>query len=465
MGTFSIQRNAQPLTSSTFTFSVANTQSTVRFFLYFHTYTGNVQVDWGDGVTNTSATINSYQHTYASPYTGNISVTIDAEYSEYKSFEDGNNVNSVNMICNFDISILSVLTNLDTVNFYSSIITGDISVFPSNMSRIFITGNNTVYGNIASLSSTIPHITISGNNTVSGDLTNALTDCVSLTIGGVNTVTGNIANFTALDLLSLYGNNTVSGNLEDLPNTARDIRIAGANIVGGNIENVTFTNFQYLVLEGNNTLTGSMTSATLPSNTITVKGNNTLSGDISLLSLPSFSINVEGNNTLSGEMGDIVTLTGCTITIKGNNTITTNFSALEKLATVDLGGNSSAGGDIGLIDTTTLATQLGVSVLLPNYTCIAGNPLSYTSRLWNTGGLTGFYFRLTISDPTSGNALSASELDQFLIDLNNSDFIKQSGSSRSRLVLTGAGWSRTTTSDVAVNALSTAGMILTIPSS
>ena len=476
MATFTINSDALITTPITFTFPVANTSNSARFTLGVNGVT-QYDIDWGDGTVDTiTNTFGVHSHTYASPYTGDISVTFLGTLDDIVSFGDGTNNSSSNAEFNFPLSFLGQLNNLETFNAYSSPMTGDVGDLPPNLTRLLVQGStNTITGDLTMVNPLIEQIFIYGNNTVSGDLTGQFSALTLLQVLGNNTLTGTLDAMTSLGQLFITGSNTIGGLIQNVSNTITDFRLQGNNVIGGDYSLANFPNLLIFIVDGINTMTGdiSLPSVTMASNNFQVRGNNTFSGILENIPIPSSSIIVTGANTITGNLNNINDTNGnlnlASISIIGNNTVVGNFTGLQKVTNVDLGVNLGMQGDIGLMDLTTLAPQIGspqIGVVLPNLTASVNGPLTYTTKDWSvTDPTQNIFFRLNLNAASNpGDVLTPTELDQLIIDLDNSSFKRElspGSPTTSRLQLSG-GFSRTTASDAAFNQLVADGMFMSI---
>jgi hypothetical protein len=182
-------------------------------------------VEWGDGTSAVCASGATVSRTYATAYTGYVTVSARSLSTRTTRFDSSSNGWSFNL-----------------------------AALPRSVTYVFIGGSNTVTGNLFSIpSATI--VLIQGNNTVTGNLSSIL-NATYVVITGNNTVTGNLFSIPSATTVIIQGNNTVTGNLSGIPNATN------------------------VIIQGNNTVTfsGSWTSATMRQ--VYVRGAGNIPADV-----------------------------------------------------------------------------------------------------------------------------------------------------------------------------------------
>lgn len=183
----------------------------------------------------------------------------------------------------------------------------------------------------------------------------------------------------------------------------------------------------YMNFRGKNTLFGSV--AALTSLTyMRAEGSNTISGDISALTSLT-SIRFFGSNTLSGSVAALTSLTSLYVT--GSNTLSGSIAALTSLTYLQVRGTNTISGDMNPVVN-------GIT-----YFYISGNNHMDTYTAGATWSIAG----TCLINPYTGYGYSSTEIDNILIDLNNSGVIN------STITLQGSSAARTSASDAAVNNL------------
>lgn len=338
-------------------------------------------INWNEG-SNVEAT-STVQETfsYGDPYSGNVYLWFD-EYSHVSDITlYGESINSQ---WDFDISVLSQLTQLQTFNMVSgNELTGNISTLPSTLNYFGVGGSNTISGNISSFGSNINTIIVLGSNTITGDISDTPISVEDIEIGGNNTLSGNIDSLhEGILTVDFSGNNTISGTIDSLPSTITE-----------------------LFVTGNNTVSGDVTSLGGSIGSVFITGNNTISGDVgSLINNNLFRLRIAGNNTISGDVTAMSTSIMNYIELGGSNTVTgeiNGFNSYSNLSTVDIEGNNTIWGDVGDIPRD-----------IDNFVIINGATLSYTGT---TLSVPNDFISLRLNPLFGG--LSQFEVDNLLEDL------------------------------------------------
>jgi len=372
-----------------------------------------VTIEWGDGTSSSAIIKNTFpsptfSKSYGTPYTGVITVKAQ-DLTNITRFISGSKwAYTMTEIANFDG--LLILNNSSNT---TSTISGNISDLPNTLTNISLYGN-TITGNI----NTKPNIQtflIQGNNTLSGDI-GLMPNTTYFEFSGQNTITGDIGLVNvATTSLNIHGQNTVFGDIVNMPTSVSTLRLSGLNTVTGNINsfNPDAGNMSINV-SGQNTIFGDVTTILPTINAFNIGGLNTLTGNLGNMP-PSFGfMDLSGpSHNISGTLTNIdyqLTLNGGIGTITGP---VDNYQAPNK---IDVNGSHSGItlSDFGLIDKTQGKIDFGFQAA-----GFAGD-LTYTAGLWNLGATN----KIRISWNSTGNGMSPAEKDQFLIDLNNSNFDK-----------------------------------------
>jgi len=171
--------------------------------------------------------------------------------------------------------------------------TKDLSVIPTSVIKFRILGLNTISGSLQDIShwSTIQEFSIGGvqnapslnaTSYITGTLNN-ITFSASLKIFqvtyGVNTISGQLSTTTTSptrfqlpagietfelrgesNLSAAYGN-TLIANIGDFPTGLTTLNVGGLNTVTGNLNTYSSTSMRTFVIDGNNTISGSVSSA------------------------------------------------------------------------------------------------------------------------------------------------------------------------------------------------------------
>jgi hypothetical protein len=325
-------------------------------------------------------------------------------------------------------------------------IDGDLVDLPSTILELNIMGQNTVTGDLADLPTSINIFQLTGSNTVYGDIADIPSSLDSIYLIGNNVVTGDIANFkSSLTSIELHGSNTVYGDIADVLDTVTNFTIDGDNTIEGSIVNVPSSIVTFRVY-GNNTLTGGFTGLPSSLRTFYVFGSNTINGDVADITAGVTTFSVSGGNTINGNVTDI-TDTITSFVVAGNNTLTGTLANLpSSIVTFSVSGSNTISGDIATIPSTCRYLKVEGSNTID----------SYTGRTWT---LDGYSMYLA---PVSPGGLSAAEVDQLLIDLD--DDCAFTNVTYHHISLTGTNAAPTATSLTARNSLIAKGVTLTLNS-
>jgi hypothetical protein len=370
-----------------------------------------------------------------------------------------------------------------------------------NLVEISIGGSNSLTGNLSSLSrgtvsasSSITKLSISGNNTIAGTLSyiNYLPSLEEISIAGSNTISGTLSTSTILEQFSIQGNNTISGDIISLSSstslqlfrlwgatsqsTTGDIQYLptsliryenrggnttygdiqylpssltyyenrGSNTTSGNIISLSGTSMSYYYNSGSNSVTGDIQYLPNTMRQFYSYGNSTISGDI--ISLSASSIQVFQTGVNSTIVGDIKHLPSNLANFVVNNGMITgsvsNLPASLQSFTIQTGSHSLSG------DINFLPANTNLFSIRNNY-----QKLDYTGgRTWAPQMINVY-----IQAPSTIFGLTSSEVDNLLIDLNNTTW--NPTGPRIELINNGP---RTSTSDSAVFGLTSKGVVISI---
>ncbi len=261
-----------------------------------------ITINWGDGnfssnLAGTSELV-AY-HTYLTPYTGDIIISLDTNLSNVSDFHFQSN-DQLSMDT-FEIAKLTQLSQItiDTVTgliselptsliifssglYSSTTISGDLSELPPNMAKFILVGQSSltnITGDISDIPLSMEEFRVRGGNAITGDL-----------IG--------ISTNTSLEWLDVLGTNTISGDINNLPVNLTNINISGSNTVSGDISNLPITTVD-ITISGFSTITGDISTLPVTLTDIVFLGNNTVFGNIFNLPLLSTRIFIIGLNTIS----------------------------------------------------------------------------------------------------------------------------------------------------------------------
>ena len=219
---------------------------------------GTYTVDWGDGSpidTVASSTTVSATHTYASAYTGDVTVK-------------------------FSCGRITGLRNT------AGGLSGSVADLPAGLTILNVTGSNTLSGSVADLSTGLTHLIVTGSNTLSGSVADLPAGLTYLNVQGSNTLSGSVADLPAgLTYMIVAGSNTLSATpVPTFAASMRLIKIHGLakpaafvdNVLAGAANVATWTAEKLVDLRGANaapTAAGLASKATIESKGATVQVN------------------------------------------------------------------------------------------------------------------------------------------------------------------------------------------------
>ncbi len=257
-----------------------------------------------------------------------------------------------------------------------------------------------------------------------------------------------ILNFPrVLQRFSCQGNNTLKGNIAHLPSTLTDMFLNGSHTLSGALSSLKSVVTLFTVTSSTScTITGSI--ADLPANMVTFAlspfGPSPVTGDLSDIKASCTSFSCGGTSALTGNLSSLrsgITMFMCS---GSSNTITGNLSSLPStLQYVWILGNNTVTGDLASMPANVVGILLGNTTRVSDYT---------SGKNWSDA-LNSFVF-----NGATGYALSASEVDSLIIDLDATS--PWAGSART-LTLQGSHAARTSASNAAVSSLQSKGVTVT----
>ena len=276
-------------------------------------------------------------------------------------------------------------------------------------------GYNAIFGSIDTLSSLI-YLSLNDNTLISGDVSNINTAITVLNVTGANSLTGDVSQLVNLtNLVNHSEYSSLYGDITDLIHLTQLYTICPNTAFSGDCSGLTAMTFMELrgsaIDSDKCTITGSISGMTNLFNYWCTGVDNTMGGDISGLVHMTHFYNKSAGTSFSG-----------------------TIDALTSLVTMTIGGLSTVGGNLGAVADRSTVTSIVFNVC---------RIIDYTAGVtW--GIISGGNF---IINPSTGYGLSATEVDNILIDLNNN--------TRSGIIITlqGANTARTSASDAAVTAL------------
>lgn len=430
-----------PIPPETITFNATSLDvGSIR--LGFSSIPTSATIDWGDSTTTTISTnlATTYNHTYASPYTGNIVVSY---YGTVTYVGSGGSLSPANgSSLQLNTSELTTKTGLTILDMSSG---GGLTGTLSNLSGLVnLTQFNIKY------------------DLTGGDLSNLPSSIILLNDGsqGLTTMSGNLSSlssFTGLTNLSVYGTNTITGNISNLPQSLQSVVIIGNNTISGDIVNLSQTNLLSIFVYGNNTITGDISDIPSTVTNLIIDGQNTLYGDVANIPYNVNSIeiiNETSGGNLTGYLDNLPRPGYSSVLLRSNNnTLSATTAGLKVIsgATLHVNVNGNLSGNLSNLP----------SYDFPNSMFYIDNSngttsISYTSGVYPWGSVSTNYIQIR----TNTN-LSSTELDNLIIDIDSfgGGVTWISGSNPKTLRLYGV---RTASSDAAVLSLQGKGVTVTI---
>ena len=138
-----------------------------------------------------------------------------------------------------------------TSHTYSSSYTGAVRIYVNDANAIteFWSSANHYSFNIATINASVTKISLTGNNTVSGSIA-GLTSLTYLKVQGSTTISGSVAGLTGLTVLYVTGSNTLAWDINDTPAGVYYLRIIGLNQIATYTAGHTWlaTTMQYVLI-------------------------------------------------------------------------------------------------------------------------------------------------------------------------------------------------------------------------
>ena len=369
----------------------------------------------------------------------------------FPAYITGTELNKLTGLITLNISNVVFISNAITINFARTL--SSINVLWADVS-----------GSIEFLPNAIPLVktgvvSILNLNTLSGDIARMPPSYYVISIGGSNTISGDIKDIQAhVASFAVLGNNTLTGDLADLPNSyssingvtnciLTSINIQGFNTITGNIREIDIERMRFLSITGeenpdNGNIGGNTISGTIDADLIDTRlwnvnlslfqilGKNTITGFLSSLTrcaaLTRISIDgklgTSAGNTIAGDLTDLPTISVRTnnnlnrLILAGNNTVTgdlLDISNFTVLRTIILTGRSLITGTLSDLPLSTYELTIDGE----------SNINTYPSRKEKANPMSRFAVK---PKTLTGNYLSVIELEQLIIDLDQTIFVSGS---------------------------------------
>jgi hypothetical protein len=156
------------------------------------------------------------------------------------------------------------------------IITGTLNAGNTTVSNINISGNEIISGTLTAGNTTLSNLTVNNNETVSGSLT--VNNGINGTI--LTSSQPNITSLGTLTGLSINGNETITGTLTARTTTLSSLTVTGNTLLASTSGSTVKTYHNTLddgsgnvVINANETITGTLTVPTINNNTLNINGN------------------------------------------------------------------------------------------------------------------------------------------------------------------------------------------------
>ncbi len=328
--------------------------------------------------------------------------------------------------------------NLETFN-HSGQIAFDLTGLPQSVRRFYIGGTgSSIAGNIADLPSQIQVAMLwDGNTLLTGNVSELPSTIKGFVKSANNKLYGNFIT-EGLEYVASYGASLVSGFISDWPTTLKSM-YQSSGLWYGDISDLP-SGMTNLSLSTGNYIGGNLRDLPAGMLTLSLSGKNTVYGD--LLNIPSSmqQFTLGGSNSVSGEI-PTMPLTMTSFTLLGNNTVTGNLQAFrERITQINIQGYNQLTGSLSDAPSGCLSLTVRGDNQISDYT--AGH--KFANTMW-----------MLDFNPALGYGLDSTEVDNVLIDANNSLW------SFNRLLrLQGGNAPRTSASDSAVSGLIAKGVTL-----
>jgi hypothetical protein len=359
-----------------------------------------ITVDWGDGGATTDYSMTGYEvamnHTYATSGTKTCTLTGDTDQ-----------LNKLSWFAPNIISLNDIPDNITYIFLQISTINGSINSLSTSLTTLYLYAPDlsTVSGSISTLpASALDLIINSGiaNTSITGSIsTYAATNLTQLHLTNLNSITGSIndlsTNFPNLIGLTLNNNTGLTGSISNFGNTLDNITIYGQGAFTGSISALPTGLLSYIHTEMNAAITGSIAS---------------LPNGLTSLFIGSITTNISGsiNSVPSGLIDCVI------IGAAGGSNITGTLSGtlpsgLTRFEIVEY-GSTLGGGDIANI-------PAGIQMLQ-----LRGMLCTYSYTASNAWAAPMYSVRI---EPGSGYGLTATQVDNLLIDLDTTTWLSSSG--------------------------------------
>lgn len=302
--------------------------------IIFTADSSTVDIEYGDGATETVASGATFTHNYA----GVPASPLKFIFTEWQrptriQYTAGPWAGTMDEMIS--------LSRYNSINWMelkgATTFTGDITQTPEGVTYFNLAGSNTTFGSIGNLPASLTYYSNLGLNTTSGQIG-------ALPVGLTN--------------YSNTGNNITSGSTDDLPVSLTSYSNSGANTTSGDVDKLPAGLIAF-VNQGNNTTSGDIGLLPAGCNYYLTSGANTTFGNVDALPVSMTYYNNTGNNTTSGDVGSLP------ITLTHYNNIGTNttFGSIDTLpaglTTFSNGGLNVTTGDIANLPAT-LTTYINI---------------------------------------------------------------------------------------------------------
>lgn len=386
-----------PVPAQIFTFS-ATSATNVELNIEFQSsgFAGGGYVDWGDGNTSNIITYNNavYSNTYASSYTGLITVNYFGNMSQFRVANNTAPNNST--VTTVDTQELSTLNSLTYFSSFRGRVIGQFSELPTTITNLLIR-----YDYTTSTTSDLP----------------VSLEVLSLGQQGNTQITGNISgltNLTNINIISISNGNTIYGNISGLTNSSlTDLVIQGNNTISGDTLNMNLPSIQTLYISGLNTITGDIANLPPTLVSLTFFGPHTLYGNVSNFNANLQTISIaSGTGAIIGDLGNLPNTTYSQITLDGvNNLITGDTMTIPNIS----GSSFQVKFDYISGDLSNLFSGDKYPNCIFSITSTNSNSLSYTAGITSWGTETMALFTIELG----AYPLTSTENDNLLINLDS----------------------------------------------
>lgn len=382
-------------------------------------FSGSALLDWGDGNRETIAAnehnnslydipTTTLNHLYSSPQAGRMKITFSDGVESARVLSVGGNKSNYN----FDLSVLSKLTNLEILFIGKHSLTGSLSSLPRKLKRLALDNAAEVIGAASDLPVGLVQLSLRSfsMNIRMSELPKELEHLRLLEAGDTAEVTGSFVDLPqGLTSIYLYNGRrgSVSGDLSELPNTltaAYFLSAANALITGG-LDSLN-TGMKYFWVSSSNNINGNLIELPINMESFLVYGSNTITGKIDVLPDNMRHLTLLGKNTVNGDITDLKA-TMSQFTLGGENTLTGDIANLPQTVNqFEVYGENTIYGNLGELKANNIW-----SLRITGSNSI--NDFSLNSQ-WKPVNLYNLY--LFSEDSSSG--FNSEEIDRLLILLN-----------------------------------------------